>query len=222
VYRKFASQPLVLNKHPDKITKDERQRMGKVPVLALLYRMSPQGLQEYAWKYYEIDWSLTQATRIYTAFHRLYPEYPYWHHLEEAKLHRRGYAISAIGRVRRLPGAQAGVPDDIRAGINAPIQSLASDITQVAGALLQAAIDKHGLPYLLVGDIHDSILTQAPADKRGDCADFVRAGMILAPDRLRPMGLRLVPGLIGVEVIIGPWGAGKEVDFHAGDLALTG
>jgi len=218
VYRKFASQPLVLNKSLDQITKDERQRMGKVPVLALLYTISPRGLQEYAWKFYEIDWSLNQATRIHTAFHRLYPEFPYWHHLEEAKLRRRGYAVSAVGRVRHLPGAQAGVPDDIRAGINAPIQSVASDITQTAGSILQAAIDKHGLPYLLVGDIHDSILTESPGDKAFECADFVRTGMLLAPERLRPMGLRVVPGLIDVEVSIGRWGSGKEVDFRANSV----
>ena len=222
VYRKFASQPLVLNKPIDRIDKDERQRMGKVPVLALLYTISPKGLQEYAWKYYEIDWSLNQAARIHTAFHRLYPEFPYWHHLEEAKLRHRGFASSAVGRVRRLPGAQAGVPDDIRAGINAPVQSLASDITQKAGDIIQAAIDKHGLPYLLVGDIHDSILAEAPGARAGDCADLVRTGMLLAPERLRSLGLRLVPGLIDVEVSIGPWGAGREVKFDTrGDSALT-
>jgi uracil-DNA glycosylase family 4 len=213
VYRRFASQPLVLNKPPDRITKDERQRMGKVPVLALLYVISPKGLQEYAWKYYEIDWSLNQATRIHTAFHRLYPEFPFWHRMEEAKLRRRGYAVSAIGRIRRLPGAQAGVGDDIRAGINAPIQSLASDITQEAGKLLCEVIDRHQLPYIPSGDVHDSLLVQSPADRSGHAGRVLRGAMLLAPRRLESMGLRLPPGLIDVEIAAGPWGEGKEMSF---------
>lgn len=210
VYKKFASQPLVLNKHPDKITKDERQRMGKVPVLALLYTISPKGLREYAWRYYEIDWTLAQATKIYSAFHQLYPEFPYWHRMEEAKLRRRGYVVSAIGRVRRLPGAQAGVPDDIRAGINAPVQSVASDITQTAGGLLIRAIQTHKLPYLTVGDVHDSILAEGPEARRDHLCEVVRTAMLLAPRILERMGLRVPASLIDVEITVGPWGAGVE------------
>lgn len=221
VYRRFASQPLVLNKSPDDITKNERQVMGKVPVLAKLYRISPKGMQEYAWKFYEIDWTLAQATRICTAFDQIYPEFPAWHNIEEAKLRRRGYAISAIGRVRRLPGALSGQHDEIRAGINAPIQSVASDITQTAGWIISEVIRIQSLPFWLVGDVHDSILAQSPAQTGYQCAQVIRAGMLRAPDKLRPLGLRLVPGLIDVEVAIGPWGEGKEIKFGRDGMPLT-
>jgi uracil-DNA glycosylase family 4 len=221
VYRRFASHPLVLNKPPESLTKNERQVMGKVPVLAKLYKISPQGMQEYAWKFYEIDWTLAQATRICAAFDQLYPEFPAWHQLEEAKLRRRGYAVSVLGRVRRLPGALFGQHDEIRAGINMPIQSLASDITQIAGWLISEVIRTKHLPYLLVGDIHDSILGESPAALVFQLSQIIRAGMLRSPRWLESLGLRIVPGLIDVEVSVGPWGEGKEIKFGRDGKPLT-
>ena len=38
------------------ISKKGRQEMGKVPVLAMQYDISPKGLREYAWSEYELEW----------------------------------------------------------------------------------------------------------------------------------------------------------------------
>jgi DNA polymerase I-like protein with 3'-5' exonuclease and polymerase domains len=192
------------------IDKNQRQVMGKVPTLAMLYRISPQGLKEYAWKYYEIDWTIRQATAVWSAFHRLWPEFQRWHSLEEAKLRNRGWARSPVGRLRRLPGALSGQHDDIRAGINAPIQSCASDITQEAGILCDADIQAHPeLDLKLVGDIHDALLVQAPESRALQAARWLESRMRQAPAVLRQLGLLVPPGLIKVEVTIGAWGEGK-------------
>jgi DNA polymerase I-like protein with 3'-5' exonuclease and polymerase domains len=204
IYRLFAAMALV--KHPKLITKTERQDMGKVPVLAQLYDISWQGLKEYAWKSSELDWPDHVARRLYDLFRRIFPEFPIWHRFEAMKLRDRGWARSPIGRIRRLPDAQYGNAEAIRSGINAPPQSLASDITQTALAIL----DDQG--YEVVGDVHDALLIEADLELAEATGLHVAHVMTHdALERLRPLGLRLPEGLIEVEVTIGPWGLGQEL-----------
>lgn len=204
IYRLFAAMALV--KHPKLITKQERQDMGKVPVLAQLYDISWQGLKEYAWKSSELDWPDHVARKLYDLFRRIFPEFPVWHRFEAMKLRDRGWARSPIGRIRRLPDAQYGNAEAIRSGINAPPQSLASDITQTALILLDAQ------GYEVVGDVHDALLIECDADEAQTVANHLFRVMTEdALEVLRPLGLRLPQGLIEVEVTAGPWGLGKEL-----------
>lgn len=208
IYRLFAA--LALRKRPEAITKNDRQIMGKVPVLAQLYMISWQGLKEYAWKSSQIDWSDNEARRLHTLFQRTFPEFPAWHRLEAIRLRDRGEARSPIGRLRRLPGAMAGNMDEIRSGINMPPQSLASDITQTALVILD------DMGARVVGDIHDALLIEAPADRVQEQAEVISRVMTVdALERLRPLGLHLPEGLIEVEVAAGAWGLGKELTIAA-------
>jgi DNA polymerase-1 len=203
IYIDFAAR--ALRKDARAVTKEERQILGKVPVLAQLYGISWQGLREYAWKTFEIAWSPAQAQALWQLFRRRYPEFPAWHRIAEAKLIRRGWVQTPIGRIRRLPSAMSGQKDAIRAGINAEPQSLASDITQQALILL----DRMGAR--IVGDIHDALLIEVRADRLAGSAQAVRSAMLEAPIELRKLGLWLPEGLIDVEITAGPWGLGKEI-----------
>lgn len=203
IYVDFAAR--ALQKRLEQVTRDDRQIMGKVPVLAQLYGMSPEGLREYAWKVFEILWSDRQAQDLWRLFRARYPEFPAWHRFVEAGLLRKGYTQTPIGRIRRLPDAKYGQRDAIRSGINAEPQSLASDITQTALILL----DQMGAR--VVGDIHDALLVEVRAENAQRAAQLVRDQFLKAPLELRAMGLHLPPGLIQVEVKVGPWGLGREV-----------
>lgn len=208
IYRLFAA--LALKKRPELITKDDRQIMGKVPVLAQLYQISWQGLKDYAWKSAQIDWSDNEARRLHTLFQRVFPEFPVWHRFEAIKLRNSGLARSPIGRLRRLPGAMAGNQDEIRSGINMPPQSLASDITQTAMVLLD------DLGARIVGNVHDALLIEAPEDQVDSQAQVIARVMTTdALARLAGLGLRLPEGLIEVEITAGPWGLGKEIQIAA-------
>lgn len=204
IYREFAA--MALGKDLAAVTKDDRQIMGKVPVLAQLYGISPDGLREYAWKTFEILWTEAQARRLHTLFRQRYPEFPAWHRLSEAKLIRRGWVQTPIGRIRRLPSAMSGQKDAIRAGVNAEPQSLASDITQQALILLDAVNAR------VVGDIHDALLIEVRRGVLIEACAVIRAAMLAAPDKLKSMGLWLPPGLIDVEIAVGPWGLGRVVE----------
>jgi uracil-DNA glycosylase family 4 len=196
-----------------RVTKDQRQKMGKVPVLSMGYRISPKGFMEYAWREYQIDWSLKEATRIWLGFHRLWPEFTEWHEREERKLRARGYAVTDIGRIRRLPAAMdwgRAASDAIQAGINSPIQGLASDWTQATLILLDALAEKRDVPLRIVGDVHDALQAEVPKDKVLQGARLMKwAFEVGARAYLEPLGLHIPPGLVKVEVKAGAWGAGR-------------
>lgn len=203
IYSDFAAR--ALRKTMAQVTKDDRQIMGKVPVLAQLYDISWKGLQEYAWKSFEILWTDAQAQQLWSLFRQRYPEFPAWHRFVEQGLIRRGYTQTPIGRIRRLPDARYSQKDAIRSGINAEPQSLASDITQTALILL----DQMGAR--IVGDIHDALLVEVRRDRAQGAVQLVREKMLQAPLELRALGLHLPPGLIEVEIKVGPWGLGREI-----------
>lgn len=203
IYREFAG--LALHKPMGAISKDERQIMGKVPVLAQLYGISPEGLQAYAWNVFEILWSEAQARQMWQLFRRRYPEFPQWHQFTAQRLEKRGFTQTPLGRIRRLPDAMYGQRDAIRSGINAEPQSLASDITVAA----MIGLDKAGMH--IVGMIHDALLFQVKVSEAREALPRIRNGMLNAPVALRNMGLWLPNGLIEVEVSAGPWGLGVEV-----------
>ena len=204
IYSEFAA--IALHKQAvESVTKKERQEMGKVPVLAQLYMISPEGLQEYAWKVFEILWTTSEAVRLWRLFRERYPEFPRWHQFTAARLERRGYTQTPLGRIRRLPDALYGQKDAIRSGINAEPQSLASDITVAA----MIGLDKAGMH--IVGMIHDALLFQVRTQGAREEIERIRRGMLNAPTALQALGLRLPPGLIEVEVSAGPWGEGVEI-----------
>lgn len=203
IYVDFAAR--ALRKPPSQVTKQERQIMGKVPVLAQLYGMSWMGLQEYAWKTFEVLWTEGQARALWGLFRQRYPEFPAWHAYTTERLERRGYTQTPLGRVRRLPDAQYGQQDAIRAGINAEPQSLASDITVAA----MIGLDQAHLH--IVGMIHDALLFQVRVAEARTVIPRIKRGMLSAPDRLKALGLYLPSGLIEVEVSAGPWGLGKDL-----------
>lgn len=225
VYIEMAAS--VLNKPLSAVTtgkpgepSNDRQIMGKVPTLAMLYKISPDGLRNYAWSEYQIEWTAAQARKIHNTFYLLWPEVRDWQEREVLVVSTRGWNQSALGRKIRLPDALTYSPkqhEAIGTGINMPIQSLASDITLTAARLFQAdltpTLEKSG--YLmhhlsrtfLVGFVHDALLVETNVDAAPLIAKTLQECMLTAPAWLRRFGLDLPEGLIQVELTAGPWGS---------------
>jgi DNA polymerase-1 len=215
VYRETAAEffriPL------DQVTKEQRQDFGKVPVLANLYRISTKGFRKYAWDQAEIALTMEEAERACAAFHNLYPEFKLWHEREERILRMRGYALSAIGRVRRIPAAMLDatpangmlIHEAVNAGINMPIQSLAADITQTAAALITKYCDHSRVR--LSGNVHDALLPWIRTEFVDEELPRIAWCMLNSYRYLRPLGLHIPDGLIRCEITVGNWGEGKEV-----------
>jgi len=205
----------ILEKPPEQVTRDpkdpknERQIVGKVPTLALLYKMGPGEFRDYVWREFELEWTEKFTRQVHEGFFRTWPELRDWHEREEKKIRWRGYAVSAIGRMRHLPGAKmrnSSVSyDAVKQGINHPIQSLASDFTQASMVLL----DRMDAP--IVGSVHDALVFEVPDAEVSEWAAKIRRVMEHVDHVLRPLGLILPPGLLKVEIKAGPWGIGTEI-----------
>ncbi len=193
--------------------------MGKVPSLAMIYKISAEGFREYAWSQFEIVYTRAEAEHLHRTFYALWPEIPRWHDLEGRILRNRGYAQSPLGRIRRLPEAQSESrklsEEAVRAGINMPIQSTASDILQTAMVMLQVIIDRGGVdPFAvkITGNVHDDLTFEVPNDYLISWLHLAASVMTVeVPARLRPLGLHLPPGLLDIEAQAGPWGAPHTV-----------
>lgn len=211
-----------LRKPETSVTKDERQRMGKVPVLAMIYRISPEGLREYAWRDYEIDYSSSEALRLHSLFHNIFPEIREWHQREENILRARGFARSDLGRYRRLPEAMGrgySASAAINSGINAPVQGPCSDITQAAMIVLDQVLSPD--EAFIVGNIHDQLLFQIRQDRVEDLTPTICRYMESAPLALSGLGLKMPYGLIKVESVVGPWGLGPQVGPQVASLTTS-
>jgi uracil-DNA glycosylase family 4 len=204
----------VLEKDPALVDRDksnphnERQILGKVPTLSMLYNISPKGLKSYVWREFEIDWTDAFAQQVWRAFHRRWPEFAVWHARVSSLIRACGDVTSALGRVRRLPGAVGGgekaVHDAINSGINAPVQSLASDLTQASMILL----DRLGLK--IIGNVHDALLFEVADSDLQTVLPLIKTTMETSHRELRTLGLYLPEGLVKVEITVGNWGEGKE------------
>lgn len=196
-----------LHKSTDDVTPRERQDLGKVPTLACLYRISPRGLQEYAWKEAELDWDFKTADALWKSFYKLWPEIRTWQEQSAYAVSVKGWVRSDIGRMRRIPEAMRGgkeAHEAANSAINHPIQSLASDITLVAASTIHEVTNTR-----LCGFVHDSLLALA----RNDPDNILGVSATLAwhmqqaPKLLQPLGLCLPDDLLKVEVHVGPWGS---------------
>ncbi len=218
IYSEVAAR--VLNKPVSLVTKDgphsERQMMGKVPTLAMLYDISWRGLQEYAWKGYQLALSDSQAQQMWQSFHDLFPEFARWHSETGKIILWRGWIQTCLGFYRRLPEALSSdykIQESAKkSGINSEIQGPASEITQTAGVLLDNYLQE--LEARIVHDVHDALIFEIKDDKIKDLAPLIQDWMERAHLALRPLGMILPEGLLKAEIKIGPWGSGISLEKY--------
>jgi DNA polymerase I-like protein with 3'-5' exonuclease and polymerase domains len=158
---------------PADVTPEERQQ-AKAANFGLLYEMGAYGFQQYAETAYGVILTLEEATIIHHAFFQMWPGIKDWHEKAKADAHRHGYVVSPLGRVRRLhnriwDGNDKMVSFAERQAINSPVQSMASDLLQMAMASMQGLLPAVAeLPRIdgvfPVATVHDSIVAEIEQD----------------------------------------------------------
>jgi uracil-DNA glycosylase family 4 len=148
-------------KRPEDVTKAERY-FAKPVNFGYLFGAEEYTFQQQALKDYDIAVSDDEATRAYDAFHRMYPDLIPWYKRVADVLRRQGYVESMFGRRRRLPGIES---DDeyvrleaLRQGVNALVQSAASDIMLLCAIMLH----EQGAP--ITAYIHDALIMEVPKE----------------------------------------------------------
>ena len=135
----------------ERVSKDQRY-LAKTINFGIFYGMGPKRLHE------ETKLPIKQAGEFIRQWYSMYPGVRTWLEKVEEELLSKGYVTNIFGRRRRLPVIAANDQDDyrhmIRQACNFPIQSAASDLTQMAMVLV-------GKRYPVVGNIHDAILVES-------------------------------------------------------------
>ena len=143
----------------EQITKELRKK-AKAINFGLIFGMGAEGLQEYAKEKYEVEMTLQEATQWRNAFFGRYAGLAPWHQRQIELVHKNHYVTSFIGRTRHLNNILSSdrvkVAEAERMSVNAPVQSLASDLTLMS----TIQIDKIIKPTdgWLAGLVHDSAI----------------------------------------------------------------
>jgi DNA polymerase I-like protein with 3'-5' exonuclease and polymerase domains len=155
---------------------------GKAGNFGLLYGMSAEGFQAYAWAQYQLVLTLAEAEDLRNTF--LFEQWtglPLYHDRIREFVRKHGYVRSPLGRVRHLPmiwswDGQVRSRAE-RQAINAPIQSCLNDMMLDAIWRIEAELapapkpdgDDDGVEIAIM--THDSIAGYVPAK---NAEDYIR------------------------------------------------
>jgi|WetSurMetagenome_2_1015567.scaffolds.fasta_scaffold19886_2 DNA polymerase I-like protein with 3'-5' exonuclease and polymerase domains len=150
----------------------ERQA-AKAISFGILYGSGPQKVSDTVSKsgaYFSIDDAKDAIKLYFDTFSKLKE----WLNSTKHLIETQGYIYTSFGRKRRLKNVFS--PDkmiashEVRSGINATIQSLASDINLLAAVDILDAVEKYGLRARVFMLVHDSIVALVhPEDTEQYC-----------------------------------------------------
>jgi DNA polymerase I len=116
--------------------------------------------------------------------------------IEEAK--ENGYVSTLFGRIRRIPELRSRQRQvrmqGERFAVNMVIQGTAADIIKVAMVRCRARLREAGLATMLVLQIHDELLFEAPEAEVEQACEIVREEMAAAFDMDPPLGVDVGSG----------------------------
>lgn len=147
------------------ITAEERQA-GKAGNFGLLFHMSAFGFMNYAENVYGVSFTEQEAQLIHRTFFETWEGIGPWHVESIATAHRTGQIVSPLGRIRRLPDIYSHnrkfMKQAERQAVNSPVQGMASDICQIAAALVAGTMP--GSTKVegceLIATVHDSLVAE--------------------------------------------------------------
>jgi DNA polymerase-1 len=193
---------ILLNKPADQITEEERTKV-KGAVFGMIYGRGAGSLAR------EFGMTVQEAQGFIEKFFQMFPISAQWLLNQEEFAKRNGYVRSLFGRKRRLPEVNSS--DEViraqalRMSRNAPVQSVASDLTNIALTKMSKKFKEQGLTARILMQIHDSIIVEA------EIGEVRVACEILKECMLTPPALFKVPLAVKIEVS-DCWG-GKPIDI---------
>ncbi len=191
---------------PAQVTREMR-RMAKVVNFSIPYGTTAFGLAQ------QLGASRALAEELMQTYLQRFPGVARYMETIVQQARRDGVVTTLLGRRRPLPDLNAGAPTvrqaAERTAINTPIQGSAADIMKLAMLHVAAALRASGAPRaLLLLQVHDEVVLEAPAAEVDALAELVRHAMQTAYPLIVPLE---------VEVKVGPnW---RDVSPHMEDIA---
>ncbi len=168
IHSSTASQ--VLGIAPDGVTSDHR-RIAKAVNFGIVYGMGGFGLAT------RLEMDRKEADAFITAYFERFPKVRTYMDETIAGARENGYVQTLLGRRRYLPeitasNQQARAAAE-RMAINMPVQGTAAEIIKLAMLRMQERLDESGMRTLMLLQIHDELLFEAPDDEREALAAIV-------------------------------------------------
>jgi len=178
VHNTIGSQ--LLGKPPDQITSDERTKV-KMAVFGIAYGRGANSLAA--------EWNMSKqaAQEFIDKFFMQYPKAAQWLLEQERIAQEQGFVKSMFGRVRRLPTVKSedeGVrAQALRQARNSCIQSLSSDITNLALVRLHNTFKQKGMKSRILLQVHDAICIESPPEEVKQAVAILKECMTAQPHR---------------------------------------
>ena len=175
---------------------DERKTSGKIPNLALLYRMRGEGFQDYAAAGFDVHWEIDEAEEKLSKWLDSYPEIDLWHCWTEMNpLELVALPDPVKGRKFQTAymSVDLGGREICAFGINAALsyqdQSTGADIL---GEVMHILHVEHPEVFRCIANqVHDELVLHVPEDKGIEYQEIVVSVMIRAADKfLGPYGVK--------------------------------
>lgn len=153
--------------------------------------------------------SQEMVKQIVSAYNEIMPVAVAWREETFQSIKARGYVESATGRRRRFPLVTRNNARDVfKQGVNARVQSTASEITVASAVRLHKSGEFNDLGGKVLYTVHDSVVGECPIENALDVAKLVKQTMIDTP---KEMGIDF-PIKVGVDLGYS-WGNMQSVEF---------
>ena len=175
---------------------EERKTSGKIPNLALLYRMRGEGFQDYAAAGFDVHWEIEEAEEKLSKWLDSYPEIDLWHcwtEMNPLELVALPDAVKGKKFQSAYSSVTLGGREICAFGINAALsyqdQSTGADI--LGEVMHTLRVDYPEIFRCISNQVHDELVLHVPEEKGLEYQAIVVDVMVRAADRfLGPYGVQ--------------------------------
>jgi DNA polymerase I-like protein with 3'-5' exonuclease and polymerase domains len=182
-----------------KLYPSERQA-AKAISFGILYGSGPQKVSDTVSKE-GTYFSINEAKEAISLYFGTFKQLDAWLRNTKQIIEQQGYIYTSFGRKRRLKNVfspdKAIASHEVRSGINAMVQSLASDINLLAAVDTRRAIEQYGLRAQMFMLVHDSIVSLVHPD------DVEQYCTVLASCTQKDRGFSIPGTPIGIDYSFG-------------------
>ena len=172
VHQRTASEIFGISKAS--VTEDHR-RQAKTINFGIMYGMGPYGLAQ------RLGISNEQAQNFITTYFSRYPRVNAYIANTIAEAHAQGYVTTLLNRRRYLPELKSENRNirefGERTAVNTPIQGTAADLIKVAMIRIAEKLRQEKWKAMMILQIHDELLFEAPSDEVEKLSKMVRKEM---------------------------------------------
>ena len=158
----------------DQVDKEQKAQAKRI-VFRIIYGGTAYSLAE------ELEIPLSQAEQYTNLFFQMFPAAKYYFDTVEAFVKTNLYMESIFGRIRHFPAAASNhrptVDGAMREAKNFVVQSVASDITQMAAYRILEEAESKGMRFRQALNVHDDNTFHVPVDELDAASEIVKRQM---------------------------------------------